>query len=174
MGLEPGSISTAAFKHLNLWHDGDAVTIGNAYRGVNILKDMKNVAPIGLVVALSLLNGCNPASNPAMTGTWTFTLTPAGSLSPAIQATATLTQLGSAVTGQVTFSGSGDSCGTTAKMSGFVTGNALALQLSQSQSAISLMGTANVAFTSASGTYETTTGQCFENAGTGTWSAALD
>ncbi len=150
------------------------MTIGKGKRGVNILKDMKNVAPVVLVVALSLLNGCNPASNAAMTGTWTFTLTPTGSLSPAIQATATLTQLGSAVTGQATFPGSGDSCGTTATMSGVVTGNSLALQLSQSQSAISLAGTANVAFTSASGTYEATTGQCFQYAGTGTWSAALD
>lgn len=134
--------------------------------------EMRNIVRIALVVVLGFLDACNPAPNAAMTGTWIFTLTQLGSTT-GLQATANLTQLGVGVTGQVTLTGNEASCGTTASMSGTVSGNALSLQLSQSQSTISFTGTANAAFTSASGTYAAS-GTCFQNFGTGTWSAALD
>jgi hypothetical protein len=133
---------------------------------------MKNVARITLVLALSFLSGCNPSPNPAMTGTWLFALTSSGSPSEVIQATANLTQLGNTIIGQVTLSGNGASCGTTASMSGTVKGNNLTLQLVQLQSTIEFTGTANLAFTSASGTYTATAGPCLQDGGGGSWSAS--
>ena len=130
------------------------------------------VVRIALLVVVGFLTACNPASNPAMTGTWIFTLTPTGSAT-ALQATANLTQLGVGVSGQATLMGNDTSCGATASMSGAVKGNALTFLLTQSQGTINLTGTANAAFTSAAGTYAAS-GTCFESLATGTWSAVLD
>jgi hypothetical protein len=135
---------------------------------------MKNIARIALVLAFGFLSGCNPSPNPAMTGTWLFVLTPTGSASEVIQATADLTQLGNQVIGQVSLSENAAACGTTASMTGTVKGNTLTLQLAQLQSAIDFTGTANLAFTSASGTYTATAGSCLQNGGSGSWSASLD
>jgi hypothetical protein len=135
---------------------------------------MRAAAGISLVIALTFLNSCNPANNPAMTGTWLFALTPTGSASVVLQATANLTQVGNRITGQVSLSGNAATCGSEASMSGTVKGNSLTLQLSQLQSAIDFTGTANLAFTSASGTYTATAGSCLLNGGTGSWSAALE
>lgn len=135
---------------------------------------MRIAACLTLVMALGSLNSCNPSNNPAMTGTWLFVLTPTGSASTVLQATANLTQVGTQVTGQVSLSGNTATCGTTALMSGSVKGNSLNLQLSQPQSAIDLTGTANLAFTSASGNYTATAGSCLLNGETGSWSAALE
>ncbi|HXY16483.1 MAG TPA: hypothetical protein VEI26_18475 [Terriglobales bacterium] len=126
-----------------------------------------------LTVAIGFLGGCGTSSNPAMTGTWLFVLTPTGSATSAIQATANLTQVGNNVTGQVSLSSTAGSCGTDASMSGTVKGNALTLQLTQLQSAINLTGAANQAFTSASGTYTAEAGSCLLSGGTGSWSATL-
>lgn len=125
---------------------------------------------IPLLLALAL--GCS-SSNPEMTGTWMFALTPTGASSTAIQATANLTQTGSQVGGPASLSGTGISCGTEASFSGTVKGNTLTLQITQVQSAINLTGTANQAFTSASGTYTASSGSCLLNGGTGSWSATL-
>ncbi|MGA8154293.1 MAG: hypothetical protein WB952_25330 [Terriglobales bacterium] len=135
---------------------------------------MKTLVRTALILVFGFVTGCNPSPNPALSGTWAFTLTPIDSPSEPIQATAVLTQLGDNVTGQVTLTGSNSSCGSTATMTGTVKGNALALQLTQSQSALSFTGQANVAFTSASGTYSATTGTCLQNVGPGNWSAVLD
>jgi len=145
--------------------------------GVNCFTsapDMKSLVRTALVVALGFVSGCNPSPNPAMTGTWLFTLTPTDSPTNVVQATATLTQLGNNITGQVTLTGNASSCGNTATMTGTVQGNVLALQLTQSLSALTFTGQANTAFTSASGTYSATTGPCLQNAGPGNWSAVLD
>jgi hypothetical protein len=102
------------------------------------------------------------------------TLTPTGSALVALEATANLTQSGDQITGNVSVTGDAPSCGTQALMSGTVKGNTLTLELTQSQSAIDFIGTANLAFTSASGTYTATSGSCLLNGGTGSWSAALE
>jgi hypothetical protein len=135
---------------------------------------MKNIAGLALVLALGLVTGCNPSPSPAVTGKWLFVLTPSGSPSNVIQATANLTQLGSQIIGQVTLSENAAACGTTANMSGTVKGNTLTLQLVQLQSTVNFTGTANLAFTSASGTYTATAGPCLQNGGSGSWSAALE
>jgi hypothetical protein len=127
---------------------------------------------ITLPLLLAFVIGCS-SSGPEMSGTWMFTLIPTGAVSPAIQATASLTQTGSQVGGPASLSGTGISCGTEASFSGTVKGNILTLQLTQLQSAINLTGTANQAFTSALGTYTATAGSCLLNGGTGTWSATL-
>ena len=124
------------------------------------------------VVALVYLGGCNPTPSPAMTGTWVFTLSPTNSFST-VQATANLTQQASAVSGSVSLAGNSGTCSTTATMSGAVSGQNLTFIITQSQSTIvTLSGTANTAFTSASGNYTTTAG-CLQGAGTGTWTAVL-
>jgi len=135
---------------------------------------MRTASRTILVIALAFLNSCNPANNPALTGTWLFALTPTGSAFVALEATANLTQVGNQITGNVSLSGNPDSCGNEALISGTVKGNALTLQLTQSQSVIGFMGTANLAFTSASGTYIASAGSCLLNGGTGSWSAALE
>jgi len=135
---------------------------------------MRSAALITLMIALGFLNSCNPATNPAMTGTWLFVLTPTGSASSALQATANLSQVGSQITGQVSLGGNTNSCGSTALMSGTVKGNSLTLEMSQPESAINLIGTANQAFTSASGNYTATAGSCLLDGGTGSWSAAVE
>jgi hypothetical protein len=134
---------------------------------------LRNLGRITLLAGLALLNGCGTSSNPAMTGTWLFVFTPTGSSTSAIQATANLTQVGTNVSGQVNLSGGAANCGTEASMSGTVKGNSLTLQLTQLQSSINLTGSANQAFTSASGDYTAVAGSCLLNSGTGSWSAAL-
>jgi len=136
---------------------------------------MKNIVLMVLVATLGFLNGCGSSTSlPTMTGTWVFTLTPQASPSNVIQATAMLTQISDSVFGQVTLTGNGTACGTTAMMSGIVNGNALALHLTQAQSTLTFTGKASASFTSsASGTYTATTGKCLQNGGTGTWSAFL-
>jgi len=146
----------------------------NLRKLVRIALVMRNIACVALTTALTFLSGCNPSPNPAMTGTWLFALTSSGSPSEAIQATANLTQLGNTITGQVTLSGNGASCGATASMSGTVKGNNVTLELIQLQSTIEFTGTANLAFTSASGTYTATAGPCLQNGGGGSWSASLE
>jgi len=135
---------------------------------------MRNIARVALISALTFLGGCNPSPNPAMTGTWLFALTSSGSPAEVIQATANLTQLGDTIVGQVTLSGNGASCGTTASISGTVKGNNLSFQVVQLQSTIQFTGTANLAFTAASGTYTATAGPCLQNGGGGSWSASLE
>jgi hypothetical protein len=134
---------------------------------------MKDILRIVLVVALGLLNGCGTSLNNTMTGTWTFTLTPAASSAQAIQITADLTQINNSVFGQVMLTGNATSCGNMANMSGVVNGNALSLQLTQAQSTLSFTGKTNSTLSSSSGTYTATAGQCIQNGGTGTWSAFL-
>ncbi len=154
-------------------------------RGVNCpftSPDMKSFVRIALVVALGFLNGCGSGTSslPPLTGTWLFTLTPAASPSEVIQALGTLRQVNSnsnEVSGQVTLTGSGTACGTMAEMSGILNGSNLTLRLTQSQSTISLTGTANTTVLSginASGKYTATAGPCLQNGGTGTWSAGLE
>ena len=135
---------------------------------------MRNIGRLTLILALTLVSGCNPSPNPAMTGTWLFALTSSGSPAELIQLTANLTQLGNTITGSVTLSGNAAACGTTASMSGTVKGNNLTLELIQQQSTIEFTGTANLAFTNASGTYTATGGTCLQNGGGGSWSATLE
>lgn len=137
---------------------------------------MKSKVCIALVVVLGFLNGCSSAPPLALAGTWVFTLTPSDASSGVIQATVPLTQFGNSIFGPVTLTGNGTSCGTTAMMSGTVNGDALSLQLTQSQSTLSLTGTATGGpplTYNASGKYTATTGQCLQNGGAGTWSAFL-
>ena len=149
--------------------------------GVNCLTiaaGMKSIVRIALVVVLGLLNGCGSAPVlPPLTGTWAFTLTPTGSPSDVIQATVALTQLGNSVFGPVTLTGNGAACGATAMMSGTVNGVALSLQLTQSQSTLTITGKATGGYpltSYASGKYTASSGPCLQNGGTGTWSAFLE
>jgi len=137
------------------------------------LTNMKIISRLVLIATLLFITACNPSPNPALTGTWMFTLTPADNPLLVIQAQADLTELGNNVTGTVTLSGTTFSCGNNATMSGVVKGNALTLELTQEQSSVTLTGQANQAFTSASGTYSAATGPCLENMGSGNWSAVL-
>ncbi len=139
---------------------------------------MKTIAAIALIAVLSPLNGCgdatpntNNTASPSMTGSWAFTMTPTDFPTDVIQATAALTQTGNSVDGPVTLGGNYSGCGTAAVMSGTVTGDALSLQLTQSQSTLTFTGAANAALTSASGTYTATAGECLQSGGTGTWPA---
>jgi len=137
-----------------------------------IAFDMKNPVRLAFVLILSFASGCNPSPNPEMTGTWLFALTPTGSTSEVIQATANFTQLDNQLTGQVALTANGAACGN-ASVTGTVKGNALAIQIAQEQSIVDFTGTANQAFTSASGTYSTTTWPCFAGGSTGSWTATL-
>jgi len=109
-----------------------------------------------------------------MSGSWLFSLTPIETSSPVLQFTANLTQIGTQFTGQVTLPESDASCGTMASITGTVMGNSLNFTLSQIDSAITFTGTANLAFTSASGTYTGASNSCLLNSGLGSWSAALE
>lgn len=134
---------------------------------------MENIVRTISVVVLVPLIGCG-SPNPAMTGSWLFTLTPDGSSSDVILGTANLTQNGSQITGPITLTGNGTVCGSTATMSGTLEGTTLTLQIVQLQSIIQLTGSTNLAFTSASGTFiEMVGGACLQNPGIGTWSALL-
>jgi hypothetical protein len=135
---------------------------------------MRTAAQIVLVATLVFLSSCSSNNNPAMTGTWLFVFTPTGASTNVLQGTANLTQVGSQVTGQVTLNSNAAPCSMTALMSGTVKGNSLTLQITQSNSSVGLIGTTNLAFTSASGTYTADSGSCLLNGQTGSWSAALD
>jgi hypothetical protein len=135
---------------------------------------MNNVAPIVLLVALGFLNGCGSSvQNNTMTGTWVFNLTPAASSSQAFQLTADLTQINNSVFGQVTLTGAAAACGTMANISGVVNGNAVSLEITQSETTLTFTGKTNATLNTSSGSYAATTGQCIQNGGTGTWSGFL-
>jgi hypothetical protein len=136
--------------------------------------DMKITARMALVAALGFLYGCGNSSNPAMTGTWLFALMPSDSASPSLELTANLTQSGTQITGQVSLTGNAASCGSSASITGSLSGDTITLQLTQAQSTIDFSGTANPAFTSVSGTYTAAAGSCLQNGGIGSWSAALE
>jgi len=78
------------------------------YAGPGISLGVRNVVRIIVVLTLGFWGGCNIPNTP-LTGAWLFNLATSGS--DVILATANLTQHGSNVTGQVTLSGSGVSCG---------------------------------------------------------------
>jgi hypothetical protein len=137
---------------------------------------MRSVPPIGLLVVLSCLIGCGSTPLP-LNGTWLFTLTPTDSSAGAIQATVALTEIGNSVFGPVTLTGNGSACGTAAMMSGTISGNALSLQMTQSQTTLNFTGKTSGGApltTYASGKYTATAGACIQNGGTGTWSAFLE
>ena len=134
---------------------------------------MKKIARMALFVALGSLSACSSSSNPAMSGSWLFSLTPIETSSPALQFTTNLTQIGTQFTGQVTLPESDAACGTMASITGTVMGNSLTFTLSQIDSSINFTGTANLAFTSASGTYTGASNSCLLNSGFGSWAAAL-
>lgn len=142
--------------------------------GVDQTSNMRTAAQIIVLTALGFLTNCSSGNNPALTGTWLFVFTPTGASTNALQATANLTQNGSQISGQVNLGSNASPCSTTALMSGSLKGNSLTLQLTQSDSTIELIGTTNLAFTSASGTYTAVSGSCLLNGQTGSWSAALD
>jgi hypothetical protein len=137
---------------------------------------MKILARTVLVLTLISLYGCgNQPTTPALTGTWAFTLTPNGS-SQAIQATASLTQLNNSLFGPVTLTENGTACGTTAQMTGTVSGITLLLKLTQSGSTVSFNGKASGGYpvtSYASGSYSASSGPCLQS-GSGTWSAFLE
>ena len=109
-----------------------------------------------------------------MTGTWLLALIPNDNPTSAFQLTANLTQVGNQITGTVSLTGDAAACGGSASMSGTLSGNTLTLQLTQTESTIDFTGTANLAFTAASGTYTAAAGSCLQNGGFGSWSAALE
>jgi hypothetical protein len=142
---------------------------GNSLQWLN----MKKIAHMALLVVLGSLYACSSSSNPAMSGSWLFSLTPIEVSAPVLQFTANLTQIGTQFTGQITLPASDASCGTAASITGTVMGNSLNFTLSQIDSSINFTGTANLAFTSASGTYTGASNSCLLNSGIGSWSAAL-
>jgi hypothetical protein len=82
-----------------------------------------------------------------------------------------LKQNGNQVSGSATVTGEPTGCGSNATLSGTVQGNNLDLQLAASGGIITMSGTANSAFTSASGTYSVTSGSCVQPGNVGTWTA---
>jgi hypothetical protein len=137
------------------------------------MLNMKKIARMALLVGLGSLSACSNSSNPAMSGSWLFALTPIDTSSPVLQFTSNLTQIGTQFTGQVSLPGSVAACGTEASITGSVMGNSLTFTLNQLDSTINFTGTANVAFTSASGSYTGASNSCLLNSGFGSWSAAL-
>ena len=129
---------------------------------------------MALAAAFGFLSACSSSSNPAMTGTWLLALIPNDDSSAGFELTANLTEVGNQITGTVSLTGSAAACGSSASISGNVTGNTITLQLTQPESTIDFSGTANLAFTAVSGTYTAAAGSCIQNGGFGSWSAALD
>lgn len=123
---------------------------------------------LALALMLSFLTSCGTGSSGTLSGSWVFNLATSDSF---VQATANLNESGNQITGQGTVNQS--SCGTSGTVSGNVQGEALTLQLTEANLGLALTGTANQAFTSASGTYEVTGGSCLPAGETGTWSAAF-
>jgi len=132
-----------------------------------------NARVVCLLLTLVLaccIPGCQYPSSAAMSGTWAFTLTSANS--PVIIATASLTQSGNQISGPVTLNSGTSACGTQGTITGNIQGTSLTLQIVQFQSQAFLNGTANQAFTSATGTYTTGgAGTCFGSGAFGSWSA---
>lgn len=126
------------------------------------------IVRIALGLTLCFLTSCSTGSSGSLSGSWVFTLATSDSF---IQATANLNESGNQITGQGTVSES--SCGTSGTVSGNVQGEALTIQLTEANLGLALTGTANQAFTSASGTYEVTGGSCLPAGETGSWSAAF-
>jgi len=123
---------------------------------------------IALAVTLCSLTSCGTGSSGSLSGSWVFTLATSDSF---IQASANLNESENQITGQGMVSES--SCGTSGTVSGKVQGQALTFQLTEANLGLAFTGTANQAFTSASGTYEVTGGSCLPAGETGTWSAAF-
>ena len=130
------------------------------------------------VIALSLITGCGggtmPTSQPNppppnMSGAWNIG-TESAATSPIIGivvGSGTLTQKGNSVSGTLTLTGS--PCASSGgSLTGTVTGTSLSLQLQEEDQFVSLTGTANPAFTMASGTYTTPSEGCL-NGDFGTW-----
>jgi hypothetical protein len=131
------------------------------------------IARLVLLLAFGSLSACSSSSNPAMSGTWLFALTPVGTSTPVLEFTTNLTQIGSQITGQITLTGNAANCGSAASMSGTIMGNSLNLQLNQIDSMIGFTGTVNPEFTAASGSYTGAAGSCLLDGGFGSWSAVL-
>ena len=127
-----------------------------------------------LLVGVGALVSCGSSSNPAFTGSWLFVMTPTSSSLTPVQASATLTQSGSQITGSATLNQNGTPCGTSATISGSSLGNNVTLQIVQEESTINFTGTANQAFTSISGTYSAASGPCFPSASEGSLSGSLE
>jgi hypothetical protein len=126
----------------------------------------------GVVMLAAILPaGCGSSSNGAMSGTWAFALATTQNY---ILATADLKQSGSQISGSATVTGEPTGCGSNATMSGSVQGNNLILQFAESGAIITLNGQANSTFTSASGTYEVTSGSCVQNGDMGSWTAQFE
>lgn len=124
-----------------------------------------------VVLAALLPAGCSSSSNGAMSGTWAFALATTQNF---IVATADLKQSGNQVSGPATVTGEPTGCGSNATMTGTVQGNNLSLQIAAGGAIITLIGQANTTFTSASGTYEVTSGSCVQNGDTGSWTAQFE
>jgi hypothetical protein len=124
-----------------------------------------------VVLAALLPAGCGSGSNGAMSGTWAFALATTQNF---ILATADLKQSGNQVSGPATVTGEPTGCGSNATMTGTVQGNNLILQMAAEGAIITLTGTADQTFTSASGTYEVTSGNCVQNGDTGGWTAHFE
>jgi len=126
----------------------------------------------GVVVLAAILPaGCGSSSNGAMSGTWAFALSTTENY---ILATADLKQSGNQISGSATVTGEPTGCGSTATMTGTVQGNNLILQFADTGAIITLSGQANTTFTSASGTYEVTSGSCIQNGDMGNWTAQFE
>ena len=131
----------------------------------------KLICPLVVLMAI-LPAGCgSSSSNGAMSGTWAFALATTQNY---ILATADLKQSGNQISGSATVTGGPTGCGSTATMTGTVQGNNLILQLAESGAIITLNGEANTTFTSASGTYEVTSGSCVQNGDMGSWTAQFE
>ena len=124
-----------------------------------------------VLLAAILPAGCGSSSNGAMSGTWAFALATTQNY---ILATANLKQSGNQISGSATVTGQPTGCGATATMTGTVQGNNLILQFADEGAIITLSGQANTTFTSASGTYEVTSGSCVQDGDMGNWTAQFE
>ena len=143
---------------------------------LDCLRVGSNTSPIRTffqIVALFVfvfLVGCQYPSSSAMSGNWTFTIT--SNNAGIVLATANLKQSGSQITGQLTFALNYSSCGTAATLTGTQEGQNITFEFAQGASEVLLTGTANQAFTFASGNYTTNGGgTCFQPGEAGSWTA---
>jgi hypothetical protein len=130
----------------------------------------KIICAVAVLTAI-LPSGCGSSSNGAMSGTWAFALATTQNY---IVVTADLKQSGNQISGNATVTGEPTGCGSNATMSGTVQGNNLALQMAEEGAVITLNGQASSTFTSASGTYEVTSGTCVQNGDMGNWTAQFE
>lgn len=128
---------------------------------------MKEILAIVLISVFCV--GCGSSKNTSsnLTGNWQIT---ANSTAFGLTATGSgaLQQNGSAITGQITLSGT--PCATSATLSGTSSGTAVTLQLQEGSQPVNLTGTTNPGFTSMSGGYTAPSGGC-TNGDFGTWTA---